>query len=139
MMDRRENDDDHRQRPAAGLFASVPRVHRFTLPRPPAGLVSEQLLALTRTHGQWEREPEKIRLTPGSVSITSGVWPDPVTSIEPVYWGVGNDLFAFLVMAISDRLGVLPLHVRERDLVDDVVRLSVVGAANPAVPVRHQR
>jgi cholesterol oxidase len=31
------------------------------------------------------------------VSITSGVWPDPVTSIEPVYWGVGNDLFAFLV------------------------------------------
>ena len=31
------------------------------------------------------------------MSITSGVWPDPVTSIEPVYWGVGNDLFAFLV------------------------------------------
>jgi cholesterol oxidase len=31
------------------------------------------------------------------VSITSGVWPDDVTSIEPVYWGVGNDLFAFLV------------------------------------------
>lgn len=49
---------------------------------------SEQLLAITRTHGQWERDPEKIRLTPGSISITSGVWPDPVTSIEPVYWGV---------------------------------------------------
>ena len=58
---------------------------------------SEQLLAITRTHGQWERDPEKIRLTPGSVSITSGVWPDPVTSIEPVYWGVGSDLFAYLV------------------------------------------
>jgi cholesterol oxidase len=58
---------------------------------------SEQLLAVTRTHGQWEKDPEKIRLTPGSVSITSGVWPDPVTSIEPVYWGVGSDLFAFLV------------------------------------------
>ena len=58
---------------------------------------SEQLLAITRTHGEWKRDPEKIRLTPGSVSITSGVWPDPVTSIEPVYWGVGNDLFAFLV------------------------------------------
>jgi cholesterol oxidase len=58
---------------------------------------SEQLLAITRTHGQWELDPEQIHLTPGSVSITSGVWPDPVTSIEPVYWGVGNDLFAFLV------------------------------------------
>ena len=58
---------------------------------------SEQLLAITRTHGEWKRDPEKIRLTPGSVSITSGVWPDPETSIEPVYWGVGNDLFAFLV------------------------------------------
>ena len=58
---------------------------------------SEQLLAVTRTHGEWERDPEKIRLTPGSVSITSGVWPDPVTNIEPVYWGPGSDLFAFLV------------------------------------------
>ena len=58
---------------------------------------SEQLLAITRTHGEWERDPEKIHLTPGSVSITSGVWPDEETSIEPVYWGVGNDLFAFLV------------------------------------------
>jgi cholesterol oxidase len=58
---------------------------------------SEQLLAVTRTHGQWERDPEKIHLTPGSVSITSGVWPDPETSIEPVYWGVGSDLFALLV------------------------------------------
>jgi cholesterol oxidase len=58
---------------------------------------SEQLLAITRTHGEWERDPEKIRLTPGSVSITSGVWPDEVTSIEPVYWGVGNNFFAFLV------------------------------------------
>ena len=58
---------------------------------------SEQLLAITRTHGEWERDPDKIRLTPGSVSITSGVWPDDETSIEPVYWGVGNDFFAFLV------------------------------------------
>jgi len=58
---------------------------------------SEQLLAVTRTHGEWEQDPDRIRLTPGSVSITSGVWPDPVTSIEPVYWGVGSDLFALLV------------------------------------------
>jgi cholesterol oxidase len=58
---------------------------------------SEQLLAVTRTHDEWKRHPEKIRLTPGSVSITSGVWPDPVTSIEPTIWGVGSDVFAFLV------------------------------------------
>jgi cholesterol oxidase len=58
---------------------------------------SEQLLAVTRTDGEWERDPEKIRITPGSVAITSGVWPDPVTSIEPTVWGVGSDVFAFLV------------------------------------------
>ena len=58
---------------------------------------SEQLLAITRSHGEWELDPEKIRITPGSVAITSGVWPDAVTSIEPVYWGVGSDVFAFLV------------------------------------------
>jgi cholesterol oxidase len=57
---------------------------------------SEQLLAVTRTHGEWERDPKKIHITPGSVSITSAVWPDPETSIEPVYWGVGSDIFAFL-------------------------------------------
>jgi cholesterol oxidase len=58
---------------------------------------SEQLLAVTRTHGEWARDPEKTHITPGSVSITSGVWPDAQTSIEPTIWGVGSDLFAFLV------------------------------------------
>jgi cholesterol oxidase len=58
---------------------------------------SEQLLAVTRTHEQWKDDPEKIHITPGSVAITSGVWPDPVTSIEPTVWGVGSDVFAFLV------------------------------------------
>jgi cholesterol oxidase len=58
---------------------------------------SEQLLAVTRTHGEWMRDREKTHITPGSVSITSGVWPDPQTSIEPTIWGVGSDLFAFLV------------------------------------------
>jgi cholesterol oxidase len=33
---------------------------------------SEQLLAVTRTYGQWTRDPEKIHITPGSVAITSG-------------------------------------------------------------------
>ena len=58
---------------------------------------SEQLLAVTRTHAEWADDPEKIRITPGSVAITSGVWPDPSTSIEPTVWGVGSDVFAFLV------------------------------------------
>jgi cholesterol oxidase len=58
---------------------------------------SEQLLAIERTHGEWERDPEKTHITPGSVAITSGVWPDAQTSIEPTIWGVGSDLFAFLV------------------------------------------
>jgi cholesterol oxidase len=58
---------------------------------------SEQLLAVTRTEEEWQRDPERIHITPGSVAITSGVWPDPVTSIEPTYWGVGSDVFALLV------------------------------------------
>jgi cholesterol oxidase len=58
---------------------------------------SEQLLAVTRPHGRWQRDPEKIHITPGCVSITSGVWPDPHTSIEPTVWGVGSNVFAFLV------------------------------------------
>ena len=57
---------------------------------------SEQLLYVTRTHGEWERDPNKIHIQPGSVTITSGVWPDPVTSIEPTYWGIGSNVFALL-------------------------------------------
>ncbi len=55
---------------------------------------SEQLLAVTRTHSQWKDDPEKLHITPGSVAITSSVWPDAVTSIEPVYYGPGSTLFA---------------------------------------------
>jgi cholesterol oxidase len=57
---------------------------------------SEQLLVIMRTYADWERDPEKIHIMPGSVAITSGVWPDAVTSIEPVYYGVGSSLFALL-------------------------------------------
>ena len=57
---------------------------------------SEQLLYVTRTHADWKSDPDKIRIQPGSVSITSGVWPDENTSVEPTYWGVGSDLFALL-------------------------------------------
>ena len=57
---------------------------------------SEQLLYVTRNHDQWKRDPEKFHIAPGSVTITSGVWPDPQTSIEPTSWGVGSDIFALL-------------------------------------------
>ena len=63
-------------------------------------------------------DPEKIRLTPGSVSITSGVWPDPVTSIEPVYWGVGSDLFAYLVNEHRDGAQKHPTTSFIKDLVE---------------------
>jgi cholesterol oxidase len=57
---------------------------------------SEQLLYVTRSHDEWQDDPEKVHIMPGSVTITSGVWPDPETSIEPTYWGLGSDIFALL-------------------------------------------
>ena len=57
---------------------------------------SEQLILIRRPYKDWKHDPEKLHITPGSVSITSGVWPDPQTSIEPVYYGVGSDLMALL-------------------------------------------
>jgi cholesterol oxidase len=58
---------------------------------------SEQILVVTRPHAEWTRDPERIHVAPGSVAITSGVWPDPVTSIEPVYYGIGSSLLALLM------------------------------------------
>jgi cholesterol oxidase len=57
---------------------------------------AEQLIYVTRRHGEWKEHPERVHMTPGSVSITSGIWPDGATSIEPTFWGVGSDLFALL-------------------------------------------
>jgi hypothetical protein len=56
---------------------------------------SEQLISITRPYGEWRRDPDRIHVTPNSVAITSGVWPDDQTSIEPVGYGVGSDLMAF--------------------------------------------
>jgi cholesterol oxidase len=58
---------------------------------------SEQLISIVLPYGDWKRDPEKIHITPGSVSITSGVWPDAQTSIEPVYYGVSSDIMAFMM------------------------------------------
>lgn len=57
---------------------------------------SEQLIVLQRPHEEWKRDPERLHVTPGAVSITSGVWPDEQTSIEPFYYGVGSNLMALL-------------------------------------------
>jgi cholesterol oxidase len=56
---------------------------------------SEQLISITRPYSESKRDPDRFHITPGSVAITSGVWPDDQTSIEPVYYGVGSDLMAF--------------------------------------------
>jgi cytochrome c oxidase subunit II len=44
---------------------------------------SEQLITITRPYGEWKRDPDKVPITPGSVSITSAVWPDAQMSIKP--------------------------------------------------------
>ena len=55
---------------------------------------SEMLLVMSRPYDAWRRDPEKIHIVPGSVAITSGVWPDAQTSIEPVCYGIGSNLLA---------------------------------------------
>ena len=66
---------------SAKLLHHMQHTGRLTRPVGPARAAGPDelraALAVTRTHEQWEQDPEKIRLTPGSVSITSGVWPDP--------------------------------------------------------------
>jgi cholesterol oxidase len=57
---------------------------------------SEQLINIVRPFDEWKRDPEKYRIAPGAVSITSGVWPDENTSIEPVTYGVSSDIMAFM-------------------------------------------
>jgi cholesterol oxidase len=56
---------------------------------------SEQLISISMPYNEWKRNTEELHITPGSVAITSGVWPDDQTSIEPVFYGVGSDLMAF--------------------------------------------
>jgi cholesterol oxidase len=90
---------------------------------------SEQLLYIERTHGEWKRDPERIHIMPGSVTITSGVWPDPVTSIEPTYWGLGSNVFAFL--------GTYHQHGEQKHSIESWLKelishpVEVLGKADP--------
>lgn len=56
---------------------------------------SEQLLSITQPYNEWKENPNRIHITPGSVSITSSVWPDEETCIQPVYYGAGSNLMGF--------------------------------------------
>jgi len=58
---------------------------------------SEQLISIKRPYADWSHDPERLHITPGSVAITSNVWPDAETSIEPIYYGVGSDVMAFMM------------------------------------------
>lgn len=57
---------------------------------------SEALLGSVIPYGAWKKDPHRFISTPGSVAITSAIWPDDDTSIEPVYYGVGSNVMAFL-------------------------------------------
>ena len=90
---------------------------------------SEQLLVMSRPHGEWQRDPQKIHIAPGSVAITCGVWPDAVTSIEPVYYGVGSSLFALLFTYHQHGAQKHPTAAWLKELVEHPT--EVLGFADP--------
>jgi cholesterol oxidase len=55
----------------------------------------EQLISITRPYGEWQRDPERLHVTPGSVAITSGVWPKTQRASSQFANGVGSDVMAF--------------------------------------------
>jgi cholesterol oxidase len=57
---------------------------------------SEVLLCSVIPYGVWKNDPDRFISAPGSVAITSAIWPDEATCIEPVLYGVGSNLVAFL-------------------------------------------
>ena len=81
---------------AAHAFGSAKLLHhmqhkgRLTGPVEPARAAgADELRAAPGGHTNprgVEEGSGEVHLTPGSVAITSGVWPDPVTSIEPTMW-----------------------------------------------------
>lgn len=58
---------------------------------------SEMLLGMTIPHEVWKEDPQRFIFSPGSVGITSGVWPDPETSIEPNSFGIGSNALGLLL------------------------------------------
>ncbi|MFV0459804.1 MAG: GMC oxidoreductase [Actinomycetales bacterium] len=58
---------------------------------------SEMLLGLTLPYDTWKEDPQRFHFTPGSVMITSGVWPDSATSIEPNFFGMGANALGMIL------------------------------------------
>lgn len=55
---------------------------------------SEQMIGMTFDYDTWEKNKERVHLVPGTIGVSSAVWPDPSTSIEPVFYGVGSDIMS---------------------------------------------
>jgi len=58
---------------------------------------SEMLLGLTLPHKVWAANRERLHVEPGAIGISSAVWPDPSTSIEPCFYGVGSNLLSLIM------------------------------------------
>lgn len=58
---------------------------------------SEMLLGLTIPYETWDANRERFHIEPGAIGISSAVWPDPATSIEPCFYGVGSDIISLLM------------------------------------------
>ncbi|MFV0461621.1 MAG: GMC oxidoreductase [Nostocoides sp.] len=57
---------------------------------------SEMLITLTVPYDTWIENPQRLHMSPGAVAITSGVWPDASTSMEPTFFGVGSNAWSLL-------------------------------------------
>lgn len=103
---------------AAGAWGTQSLLHRLkadgTLPR-----LSDRLGALTRTNSEslggaarrvrgWRRH-EPLN---GGVAITSSVWLDDRTHLEPVRYGRGSNLMGLLATVLTDGGGRVPRPVR---------------------------
>jgi hypothetical protein len=88
--------------------------------------------------------PISSHITPGSVAITSGVWPDDQTSIEPVYYGVGSDLMTFVLTYHQHGAQKHPVEGWLKSLIEhpsevlDTRRAPLVGACSSGRPARRQ-
>ena len=103
---------------AAGAWGTQALLHRLkadgTLPH-----LSDRLGELTRTNSEslggavrrvrgWRREPELNR----GVAITSSVWLDERTHLEPVRYGRGSNLMGLLGTVLTDGGGRVPRPLR---------------------------
>jgi cholesterol oxidase len=100
---------------SAGAFGTQTLLHRFRSTGRLPGL-SEQLGQLTRTNseallGASAGGRSTVDFTPG-VAITSSIYPDANTHIEPVRYGRGSNSMALLRVPLTDGGGRVPRVVK---------------------------